>query len=211
MNQVIARWRAVLNTNILTDASRGTLLAGIQKVAPQSPLMQDPMIAASYAALVTKGATLATNVTGAAAARAQFATATDLRDVSRNAFDLQLVAFKTLVEANATSGNDITGTGFPLFLSSKASQTPPDPPSGGLIVKLGKAHGKARVSVPAANRGRFLAEMATDPAGPWSSLPGTGRQRKLAGASGTKIWVRFAAVRYGMQSDWCTPVLVTLP
>jgi hypothetical protein len=39
-----------------------------------------------------------------------------------------------------------------------------------------------------------------------------GKQRKLTGyATGTKLWVRFATVRWGMQSDWCTPVLVTIP
>ena len=65
-----------------------------------------------------------------------------------------------------------------------------------------------------AGKGRFVAEMSLDAGGPstWSSLPGTGKSRALSGyASGTKVWVRFAAVRYGMQSDWCTPVLVTIP
>ena len=56
--------------------------------------------------------------------------------------------------------------------------------------------------------------MSTDPigTGTWSPLPGTGKQRKLAGyASGTKLWVHFATVRYGMQSAWSVPVLVTIP
>lgn len=63
-------------------------------------------------------------------------------------------------------------------------------------------------------RGKYVAEMTTDPAGagPWTSLPGTGIERKLSGyASGTKLWVRFAAVKYGLQSAWSTPVLVTIP
>ncbi len=48
--------------------------------------------------------------------------------------------------------------------------------------------------------------------GPWTALPGTGKSRKLLGyASGTKLWVRFAAVRRGLQSAWSTPVLVTIP
>jgi hypothetical protein len=34
--------------------------------------------------------------------------------------------------------------------------------------------------------------------------------REGAGA-GTKLWVQFAAVRHGVQSAWCTPVLVTIP
>jgi hypothetical protein len=41
-------------------------------------------------------------------------------------------------------------------------------------------------------------------------LPGNGKQRIITGPSGTKVWVRFAQVRYGLQSDWSVPVLVTL-
>ena len=63
--------------------------------------------------------------------------------------------------------------------------------------------------------GSFAAQMALDPLGQtpnWIELPGRGKARKLSGfASGTKIWVRFAAVRFGMQSDWSVPVLVTIP
>jgi hypothetical protein len=90
----------------------------------------------------------------------------------------------------------------------------PDPPAE-LLVRIGRAHGKARVSVQGPdNAGSFVAEASPDPVGPttWTTLPGTGRQRKLAGyASGTRLWVRFARVRYGMQSDWSTPVLVIIP
>jgi hypothetical protein len=56
--------------------------------------------------------------------------------------------------------------------------------------------------------------MSTDPIGAatWQTLPGTGKQRRLSGyASGTRLWVRFAAVRYGVQGPWCNPVLVTIP
>jgi hypothetical protein len=76
----------------------------------------------------------------------------------------------------------------------KASRTRPDPPVA-LIVKIGKVHGKARVSVQetGTSRGSYAAEMSLDPTGVWSSLPGSGKERKLTGfASGTKIWVRFA-------------------
>jgi hypothetical protein len=40
---------------------------------------------------------------------------------------------------------------------------------------------------------------------------GRGKTRTLTGASGTKIWVRFAMVRGELQSAWSTPVLVTIP
>jgi len=210
--KVVSRWRAALNTRLLTDASRGTTLAAIQKVAPQSTLLNNPAIAACYAALVTKGATLATNVAGAAAAKQQLVITVNLRDLSRSDFDMALLALASLVESNAKSADDLTGMGFTLFSAAKASRTPPDPPVGALIVRTGQAHGKLRVSVPkVGNPGRFAAEGASSPNGPWTVLPGTGRQRKLAGPTGTQQWVRFATIRYGMQSDWCTPVAVTFP
>ena len=54
--------------------------------------------------------------------------------------------------------------------------------------------------------------MSGNPIGVWTSLPGNGKQRKLSGyASGTQLWVQFAQVRYGLQSPWSTPVLVTIP
>jgi hypothetical protein len=81
-------------------------------------------------------------------------------------------------------------------------------------VRLEKRPGRARVTVqePAGVHGRYLAESSPDPVGPatWSLLPGNGKQRIVTGPSGTKVWVRFAQVRYGLMSDWSVPVLVTL-
>jgi hypothetical protein len=75
-------------------------------------------------------------------------------------------------------------------------------------------HGKARVSVQTTgtSHGRYVAESSPDPIGTWTSLPGTGKERKLSGfASGAKLWVHFAQVRDGLQSDWSAPVLVCFP
>jgi hypothetical protein len=48
-------------------------------------------------------------------------------------------------------------------------------------------------------------------AGGRSPLPGNGKQRRIiTGPIGTKVWVRFARLRYGLQSEWSVPVLVTL-
>ena len=46
----------------------------------------------------------------------------------------------------------------------------------------------------------------------WSPLGlGYGKTRTILGASGTKVCVRMATIRGELQSDWCTPVLVTIP
>jgi hypothetical protein len=38
-----------------------------------------------------------------------------------------------------------------------------------------------------------------------------GKTRAVTGPSGTKVWVRFARVRGGLQSAWSVPILVTIP
>jgi hypothetical protein len=104
--------------------------------------------------------------------------------------------------------------GFSLLVGAAATQGPPEPPAA-LVVKLGKAHGKARVIVEGKGYlGLFAAEASIDPIGPatWVSLPGNGKQRKLSGyPSGTRLWVHFAATRHGQQSAWSVPVLVIIP
>jgi hypothetical protein len=73
---------------------------------------------------------------------------------------------------------------------------------------------RGEFAAPGKLPGSFAAEVSTDPIGAatWQTLPGSGKQRRLSGyALGTRLWVRFAAVRYGQQGPWCTPVLVTIP
>ena len=208
------KWRVALSTQTLTDAARANIVTGIEKVSKQSALLQVPAIATSFSSLTTKASALATSVADVTATEKQLRSSVSQRDSARDAFDRELVSLKTLVENNAASEGDVTGMGFSLLVTAKASKTPPAPPAG-LVVKIGKTHGMARVSVQGnGDRGRYVAEVSPDPAGDgtWSPLPGTGRERRLSGyASGTKLWVRFATVRYAMQSDWCTPVLVTIP
>jgi hypothetical protein len=211
-----SRVRIALNVSLMNDLERLSLVAGIQKVAAQSPLMQVPAIAASYAALVKKGAAFKANNDLVAADEKQLKLDVAARDLSRADAETELVTLKTLVAANAKTAADVAGMGFAELLpAAKATQAKPDVP-GPLVVKTGKVQGRSRVVIaqPGKLQGTFVAEASTDPIGPstWFLLPGSGKQRKLSGyASGTKLWVRFAAVRHGQQSDWCTPVLVTIP
>ena len=209
---ILPRWRIALRLYTLDDLQRANQLAAIQKVAQQSVLIKIPGIAASVTALGTKGATLATDVANVAQSEKQLAIDIGARALSRAAFDVELDTLKTLVENNATSSNDAASMGFSLLTLTKASKTPPDAP-GALLVHIGKQHGKARVSVPGKGyQGKFVAEVAQSPTGPWSSLPGAGKSRQLSGyASGTQLWVHFAAIRYGLQGPWGTAVLVTIP
>lgn len=205
-----SRWRIALDTKVLDDLAKGNLVASIDKLSKQSNLMSIPAIAACVAALVTKAATLKASNEAVDLDEKKLKTDVQARDASRTGLDTELVSLKALVGNHATSAADVTGMGFQL-IDTTASRTKPDAPVA--IAKPGKQPGKARAAVAGKIRGRFVAEMALDPAaGPWTSLPGNGKERKLSGfASGTKVAVRFAQVRYGLQSDWSVPVIVNIP
>jgi hypothetical protein len=209
----LSHWRIALDTRLLNFATAGNFVGGIEKVAPQSTLIQVPAIAASFAALSKKGTALTTLVAAVAADDKQLKADITARDLALSAVLLELLGLKSLVLSNATSPADITAMGFAVLNSTKATRTQPDAPAS-VVVTIGKAHGKARATVQTTSVGRFVAQVAVDPLAPttsWADLPGNGKQRTLTGATGTKQWVRFAQVRYGLQSDWSTPVLVTIP
>jgi hypothetical protein len=209
-----ARFRAALNPSELDDTQCQEAFASIQKVAQQGPLFQIAAIAASYAALVQKGPALSTAIAQEAADAAAYRKSVNARNTARLAVDRELGTFRTLVENNATSADDVIAMGLSLQTIATPTRTPPDPPAA-LIVRIGKQHGKARVAVAGKGyQGTFAAQVSTDPIGPatWLPLPGTGKERKLSGyPSGTKLWVQFATIRFGMQSAWSTPALVTIP
>ena len=200
----------------MNDLERLAVIAGIQKVASSSALMQIPAIAASYAALVKKGAPLQTSNDLVAADQQQLKADEVARDIARSVADGELITLKTLVSQAAQNGADVAGMGFKELASvASATQDKPAVP-GPIVAKPGKTQGRARVMVgqPGRIAGHTMAELSPDPIGAatWVVLPGSGKQRKLSGyASGTRLWVRFAAVKYGQQSDWTTPVLVIIP
>jgi hypothetical protein len=196
------------------DADRASLVAGVQKVASSSALMQVPAIAASVAALGKKGAALVAGNSAVAADEKLLKLDAATRDGARSALDLEIVTLRTLVTSNAQSPADITSMGLTLAAPAPRTRTQPGAPAE-ILTRIGKAHGKARVTVNevGTTKGHYVAESSPDPFGPttWSPLPGNGKQRTVTGPTGTKVWVRFARVRYGLQSDWSAPVLVTLP
>ncbi len=207
-----SRFRAALNTHLLSDVARANLLAGIEKVGPTSPLYQVPAVAAMYLALTTKGGTFTTSVATAASNESQYKASVTARDEARLSFDLALVGLKGAVESYAGSAGDITSMGFPLLEVLNPSKTVPDAPAT-VIAIPGKVHGKARVLVSGKGYlGRFAAQVSGNPIGTWAALPGTGKERKLSGyPTGTRLWVQFAQIRWGLQSAWSVPVLVIIP
>jgi hypothetical protein len=205
-----SRFRIALDTHLLNDLARGNLAASIQKVAPQSTLIQTPEIAASVAALGKKAAALKGDNEAVATDEKQLKKDIAARDASRTAVDLELSALKTLVVRDAKTEADVTSMGFSLLPTAQTRAKPDAPLVESKMIKRTRVmHAFVVGKIP----GRFVAEASTDPnPTTWVTLVGTGRSRSLLGyASGTKVWVRFAQVRYGLQSDWSTTILVTIP
>ncbi len=209
-----SRWRIAMDTSLFDDATRGRLVGAIEKVAPTSVLLAIPAIAASFAAIGTKYTALKTNLAAVAGDRAQLKNDAAELVTSRLTLDTELVSLKALVANNATSETQVTGMGFSLLQGATSTRTKPPAPAL-VIVTTGKLHGKANVTVyetPGSPHGNYVAQVTGNPIGTWASLPGNGKQRKLSGyPTGTQLWVQFAQVRWGLQSDWSTPVLVTIP
>jgi hypothetical protein len=204
-----------MNISTMTDAEIASTIGAIQKVGATSSLLQNPAIAASAAALAKKGSALTAAGLVVTIDEKQLKLDIAARAVARTSVEGELANLRTLVSTNATSPADIAGMGMiPLVRLTQTRTVPPAPAE--IITRLGKVHGRARVAVVenAGAHGSYVAEATADPVSvtsAWTSLPGTGKQRVLTGATGAKLWVRFAQVRYGLQSDWSTSVLVTLP
>jgi hypothetical protein len=215
MGTPLSRWRIALDLKLMTDVQLLSLCAAIQKMSASSTLMTNTSIAASVAALAKKGPVLTSGNEAVAADEKQLKADILVRDNARQAVQLELSSLKGLVLNNATAATDITGIGYALAAGQPATRVAPAAPPAS-VNREGKIHGNATATVPTTERGRFVAQACAPsstgaPAGPWSSLPGNGKQRKLTGATGTQVWVQFAKVRYGLQGPWSTPVLVTFP
>jgi hypothetical protein len=212
--QPISRIRVSLPTTTLTDAERLALITGIQKVAPSSALIKVPAIATSITALGTNGAALKAASDQVAEDLKQLKLDEATRDQARADTDLAFVTLKALVTQSAQSATDVTSVGLEVLNTVRPTPSKPAVP-GPIVVLPTTKSGTAKIGVSAKGELGYLtvAEVSTDPigAGTWTLLPGSGKQRKLSGyASGTKLWVRFAAVRYGQMSDWSVPVLLTV-
>jgi hypothetical protein len=101
-------------------------------------------------------------------------------------------------------------------VNGRAPRTPkgtPPPVPGAIDSRPpARGHGKLLLSVheTGSTRYQYVAEQSADGI-TWSQLGvGRGKTRTLTGASGTKVWVRFATVRGQLQSDWLS-ALVILP
>jgi hypothetical protein len=197
----------------LDDAARLELAIGIAKQAPQSALFADnPAIQAAVDAVVAKAKKLDERNLAVAQTRAQLRA--DISDelVARTELDGALRALATLTEVGAKSPSDLVQMAF-RPLDTTRSILGPQPPDGIDVQIPKRGHGHVTVSARQSNDKRRHYEVEICPYGSdtWTRLIGHGKTRTVKGASGDQLWVRFATVKGEVQSEWCTPVLVTIP
>jgi len=205
-----------LDLSHYTDKNRTDLIAGITQNAPKSPLWANQPIQDAVTSLAKLGPALTSANQLVATDEGKLAADRKARDATRGDTDKGLMHYRNLVQNFAVSESEVTSANLKV---RQRSQTiaPPDPPPG-LTVLLGNVHGRFRVSAQeTGTRKKYAAQATTapDPNAPtavWDMLPGSGKQRIVAlYPSGTKAWVRMAVVRRGVQSAWCTAVLITVP
>jgi hypothetical protein len=216
MSKTIPKEHVELSFKELRDASRHSLAASIAQMAPSSPLYANTSIQASVAALAKKDAALAQSNATVENDKKKLTADTAVETVARSAFDGELTNLVTLTETTATSPADVASMALKPQVRGPSQRGVVPPVPSGIDVKYPKkGHGTATGTVQAPKRAdwHFAVEASPNPptATSWSLLVGTGKTRTLTGPSGTQMWLRAARVRGQLQSDWCTPVLVTIP
>jgi len=193
------------------EKARDALCGAIKKNAPSSALYAaNPVIQAAVAKVDATNTTYKAALVTAAASGKQHATDVADANAARSDADKSIRLLAQLTEHDAKSEADIKGMAFDAYTGK-----PPVPPLDAPLVdvKLGaKGSGKATASAHETGRTRrkYAAESSPDGV-TWSGLTGTGKARKVAGKSGSAVWVRFALMRGPLQSAWSNAVQIVLP
>jgi hypothetical protein len=212
--RLVPRFVAALDVHSLDAGTIHTLTHDVAQAATTSALvLASPTMQASIAALVLADDELALANQAVAADRAKLRADIAAEAVVRFAAVGALRTVAAVLAQLATSPADVQAAGLsPQPARSPRNQVPLVPAS--IDVKPPRTgRGKTTVSVHESGpiHYRYAAEQSVDGV-TWTQLGvGRGKTRIVTGASGTQVWVRFATVRGQRQSDWCTPVLVTIP
>ena len=209
------QYHVLLDLNALSadPNAQEKLVAAMQKMAPQSPLYAVKSISDEVANLGKVQTTLVGARQTAGQSAKQHALDVAAEESAQIAVNKSLGLIRKLVENNATSESDITSMG----LLAYAGRPPPPPlvPPEQIDIKPGKkGSGKATASVHELGQThrRYAAQWSPNTATPsYTDLDGTGKSRKLTGAPGTQVLVRFALLRGQAKSDWSVAVVVTFP
>jgi hypothetical protein len=206
-----------LSTEVLDDdeTKRDELAASIAALGPTSALaLANPGIASQVTVVATTYSAYKGAVAKAGASGKQHATDVEAAVGARVLSNKALRLLASLLENAATTPAQVNLVGMDAYTGK-----PAEPPLVAPLVdvKLGqKGSGKATAAAheTGSTRYSYSAQSTANPIGnssTWTDLVGGGKTRKLAGPSGTSLWVRFALRRGQLLSDWSTPILVTFP
>jgi hypothetical protein len=212
----LRRIRVQLNLALLTDVQRHAIAASVAKFAPSAALYtSNPSIQASVGSLAKKDAALASSNTAVENDKKQLKADTDVEATARLAYDAELHNLATLAGNSATSPGDITALSLTPLVPAPKPLGPPPVPDGIDVKTPKKGRGKTTIAVqqPPRVHWQYVVMVSPNPstATSWVLSVGTGKTRVLTGASGTQLWVKAARVLRGVQSDFCTEVLITIP
>jgi hypothetical protein len=211
---LVPRFLAAMDISRLTDADVHTLVGNIQVAAPTSTLvLASPSLQASVTALGTKDATFTKTNTQVENDKQALKIDLSMDALARADLEGELRTYTTLLTNVAKSPTDIHAGGLIPAAPRASRNTPPTVPASIDVKTPRVGHGKIRATVheTGSSQHQYVAQQSVDGT-TWTALgAGHGKSRVITGASGAKIWVRFAMVRGDLQSDWCTPVLVTIP
>lgn len=190
-----------LAADIAVAAKTSTLVAGnatLQSTIPQLATA-DASLLSSNKAVATDRVTLSTDL----------ATEAENRSVVMG----MLRTIVTVATNVAKSPADLQGAGLPAAAPRPPHNQPPTVPARVDNKPPKTGHGKTTVVVyeTAGERFHYVAQESLNGVTYTQLGLGLGKTRVVTGASGTKVWVRFAMVRSGLQSDWSVPILVTIP
>jgi hypothetical protein len=214
MRSLIPRHLVGLEVSRLTDGQLRAISAAVKLAAPTSTLvLADPAMQASATAMDQKSTNLSKANGKVGDARTALKLA--LSDEAEARFELQgeVRHYVTLTNNGARSPADIHDAGLAPAPPRPPRNSPPEVPQQIDNRLPKKGHGKTVVAVADldASKRKYVAEQSLDGIN-YAPLGVThGKTRTVTGASGTKVWVRFAMVRGQLQSAWSVPILVTIP
>jgi hypothetical protein len=206
---------ALMGLSKMKEAALQDFASSLVKVGSQSPLFANTAIAASIAAITTKVATYKASSQAAKDTATQLVDDKATREADRASLEQEISAYGGTacnVAADDASLASLGITPRPQVVIPKLAPAVPASFKTRMPKNL-KGYFDISVEEPAGTRGKYAAQWSPDPVGTgtWADLPGTGKSRRVTGASGTKVWVRFARVRGQSQSEWSAPQLVLIP
>ena len=212
--KLIPRYLASLELSTMPDEELHVLAGNIVSAGKTSPI-------------VLASTTLQSTIAGLAVSDSNLTTAGLKVDTDKNQLRIDVAAeaqarsivvglvrsVVTAVTNVAQSPADLHNAGIPAAPPRPPKNQPPAVPQQLNVTFPKRGHGKATVTVEETGptKHEYAAQSSLDGV-TWIQLGVShGKTRAVTGATGTKVWVRFAMTRGSMQSDWSVPVLVTLP